>query len=130
VLTAFTGGPWFPGGLGEFRASSAVDGFDLGFEFGPSDDVLLQWATYADAADEAGISRILGGIHPSFDDLPGRWIGFHVGHAAFERAMAHFGDPEVLMQARDQARTLAGCMRMDVPAGEPVEYRCKNGGGH
>jgi hypothetical protein len=75
VLTQITGDPYFPGGLGVFLAATGSDGFDLGFEFGPLQDVPLQWATYYDAADEAGISRIYGGIHPAFDDFPGRIIG-------------------------------------------------------
>jgi hypothetical protein len=126
VLAAFTGSPWFPGGLGEYRASSDADGFDLGFEFGPSEDVLLQWATYADAADEAGISRIHGGIHPSFDDLPGRWIGFHAGHAAITRAMELFGELEASAQADDHARTLSACMPPGQSAMETMlEHRCK-----
>ena len=32
-------------------------------EPGPTTDVPLQWATYYDAADQAGISRLYGGIH-------------------------------------------------------------------
>ena len=35
----------------------------------------LQWATYADAADDAGISRLYGGIHIEADDFAGRRLG-------------------------------------------------------
>ncbi len=91
VLTRMTGSPYFPGGIGEFTASSGAGGFNLGFEFGPSEDIVLQWATYYDAADEAGISRIAGGIHPLLDDLPGRIIGHQTGTAAFERSLGLFG---------------------------------------
>lgn len=90
VLAAFTGSPFFPGGYGEFLASSGPDGFDLNFEYGPSQDVPLQWATYFDASDESGISRIYGGIHPAFDDFPGRIVGNTVGTASFAHAQAHF----------------------------------------
>jgi hypothetical protein len=51
--------------------------------------VQLQWATYFDAADQAGISRIYGGIHPGADDGPGRVIGSKVGKGAFREAMAY-----------------------------------------
>ena len=51
---------------------------------------MLQWATYYDAADEAGISRLYGGIHPRMDDLPGRHIGSRIGTDAFRRALASF----------------------------------------
>jgi hypothetical protein len=91
VLTAFTGSAYFPGGLGEARAATDGQGFQLAFEFGPSEPMSLQWATYYDAADEAGISRLYGGIHPAYDDFPGRVIGHHMGLAAIERARALFG---------------------------------------
>jgi hypothetical protein len=87
-LASMTGDPYFPGGLAQFTAGP--DGFTLGFEFGPSQPTTLQWATYADAADEAGLSRVFGGIHPSFDDYPGRIIGYDVGAAAFAHALAIF----------------------------------------
>ncbi len=91
VLTAMTGSPYFPGGLGEAAAATGGQGFALNFEFGPSAPLRLQWATYFDAADEAGISRIYGGIHPAFDDFPGRVIGRSVGLTAITRARSLFG---------------------------------------
>jgi hypothetical protein len=69
VLAEFTGSEFFPGGLGTFVAEG---GEYLRFEDGPTETVTLQWATYADAADEAGLSRRFGGIHPWYDDFPGR----------------------------------------------------------
>ena len=87
VLALFTGSEYFPGGLGEFVAP--VHDF-LVFESGPTETVTLQWATYYDASDEAGISRLYGGIHPRMDDLPGRRIGSRIGRDAFARARAHF----------------------------------------
>ena len=93
VLSALTGSPYFPGGLGEAVAATGGQGFALSFEFGPSAPMRLQWATYFDAADEAGISRLYGGIHPSFDDLPGRVIGHGVGTTAMARALALYGTP-------------------------------------
>ncbi len=85
VLELFTGDPFFPGGIGEFRAPR--DAF-LVFEEGPSVDVTLQWATFADAADECSLSRIHGGIHPRGDDVPGRLMGQVIGPDAFELAAA------------------------------------------
>ena len=90
VMTLFTGSEFFPGGLGEFVASAHDF---LVFESGPTETVTLQWATYYDASDEAGISRLYGGIHPWVDDLPGRIIGSQIGIAAFEQALAYFGAP-------------------------------------
>jgi hypothetical protein len=90
VLTAFTGDSYFPGGVGQFLSMPLGEGFGLGFEFGPVEPVLLQWATYHDAADEAGLSRIYGGIHPGLDDYPGRILGAACGTAAFRRALDFF----------------------------------------
>ncbi len=87
VLTHLTGDAYFPGGLGEFHAPKNAF---LVFEEGPSTDVILQWATYQDAADQCSLSRIWGGIHPPIDDLPGRLIGEQVGLDAIERAEQYF----------------------------------------
>jgi hypothetical protein len=87
VLAAITGSPFFPGGLGEFVA--AKDQY-LVFEDGPSSDVHLQWATYFDASDQAGQSRIYGGIHLQPDDFAGRKTGSQVGLDAVARARAYF----------------------------------------
>jgi hypothetical protein len=84
LMTRFTGTPFFPGGLGEFRARAREY---LTFEDGPSVDVVLQWATYYDAADLAGQSRLWGGIHVQADDFQGRITGSQVGAAAFDRAV-------------------------------------------
>lgn len=87
VLTALTGSPYFPGGLGEFVAGR--DAY-LTFERGPSTDVRLQWATYYDAADQAGQSRLWGGIHVAPDDFMGRKLGNKVGLSALEHAQRFF----------------------------------------
>ena len=47
----------------------------LKVELGPTRPVTLQWATYYDAADMAGQSRLYGGIHIQADDFNGRMIG-------------------------------------------------------
>ncbi len=93
VLTAFTGSPFFPGGL----ATHTVPAGGLGFEPGPSTDIQLQWATYRDAADQAGLSRIWGGIHPPADDFPGRRVGAECGQLAWELARQYF-DGSVAIQ--------------------------------
>jgi hypothetical protein len=87
VLTTLTGSPFFPGGLGTYEA--AANRY-LTFERGPSETVQLQWATYFDAADQAGLSRIWGGIHPPADDLAGRQVGADCGRLAWELARQYF----------------------------------------
>ncbi len=91
ILTRFTGSPWFPGGLGEFVCEANEF---LVFEEGPSQDVILQWATYYDASDQTSLSRIWGGIHPPADDIAGRQMGQVIGQQAFARASQFFGQSE------------------------------------
>ena len=87
VLTAFTGSAFFPGGLGSY--SVPANEF-LDFDVGPSAELTLQWATYFDAADEASISRLHGGIHVPADDFKGRIMGSRIGQDAFARALLYF----------------------------------------
>jgi hypothetical protein len=86
VLTAFTGTPYFPGGLFE----ATVPAESLQVELGPSRDVVLEWATYYDAADQAGVSRLYGGIHIAADDFGGRRIGSECGKGAWALARRYF----------------------------------------
>jgi hypothetical protein len=86
VMAAFTGSPYFPGGLSEWTVPAG----ELVTEAGPSRDVTLQWATYFDAADQAGISRIFGGIHIAADDFEGRRIGAVCGRDAWSLAQRYF----------------------------------------
>ena len=87
VLTAMTGSEFFPGGLGEWKIAPGA----LEFEAGTDNGVTLQWATYRDAADQAGISRLYGGIHVPADDFQGRIMGAEIGVAAWEKALEFFG---------------------------------------
>ena len=86
VLTGFTGSEYFPGGMSGYtiRAGS------LKFERGPTADIRLEWGTYYDASDQAGRSRLFGGIHIAADDLLGRRIGSECGIAAWELARHYF----------------------------------------
>ncbi|EDY83222.1 FG-GAP repeat domain protein [Verrucomicrobiia bacterium DG1235] len=85
ALALLTGSPFFPGGKGEFHFEK--NGF-LEFEAGPSEDLTLEWATYFDAADQAGLSRLYGGIHVRADDFIGRTLGARIGVEAFLKAHA------------------------------------------
>jgi hypothetical protein len=87
LLTRFTGSEFWPGGMGVFDAPQ--NDF-LVFEEGPSVDIELQWARYADAADECSLSRIYGGIHPPQDDIPGRLMGLQIGPDAWDHALTYF----------------------------------------
>jgi hypothetical protein len=87
VMTRLTGSEYFPGGMAVY---TCTQGQFLVFEDGPSQTFDFQWATYYDAADNSGQSRIYGGIHPDFDDFPGRVLGAQVAEKAEARALALF----------------------------------------
>lgn len=87
LLAEFTGSPFFPDGLGTYTVPAHTG---LTFEKGPTEPVTLQWGTYFDAADQAGISRLWGGIHVSADDLNGRRVGAECGRRAWELARQLF----------------------------------------
>jgi len=55
----------------------------------PRGTVRLYWATFSDAADEAGYSRRLGGIHFEEGDLRGRTMGRQIGVQAWSKAFQH-----------------------------------------
>jgi hypothetical protein len=86
VMTEITGSQYFPGGLAEWT----VEAGSLIHEEGPTEDVTLQWASYYDAADQAGVSRVYGGIHPSVDDVNGRRTGSICGKDAWALALTYF----------------------------------------
>ena len=86
VMVGFTGSEWFPGGLSEWDVKAG----ELKVEQGPSADIVLQWGTYYDAADQAGQSRLFGGIHVSADDLTGRVIGSTCGKSAWALSQRYY----------------------------------------
>ncbi len=86
VLTDFTGSEYFPGGVSGYTIKAGA----LKFEKGPTTDIRLEWATYADAADQAGRSRLWGGIHVAADDLTGRKVGSQCGKDAWATARLYF----------------------------------------
>ena len=89
ILTALTGSPFVPGGLGSHTAVADTKTRLLN-EHGPSQPTTLQWATYYDAADQAGMSRIFGGIHPPVDNVAGRRVGEMTGKGVWEAARKYF----------------------------------------
>ena len=86
VMTAFTGNEYFPGGVSGYTIKAG----SLKNEKGPTTDVRLEWATYNDAADQAGQSRLFGGIHIQADDFNGRIIGSQCGKEAWALAQRYY----------------------------------------
>ena len=110
VLARYTGSAYFPGGSASYNFAA---GRGLGFEAGPLQDVQLQWATYFDAADQAGLSRLYGGIHIATDDFAGRRTGAKVGADAFTKFLQYYNpsigpQPIVTQQPESMALTSDG----------------------
>ena len=80
VLRLFTGSDAF-GGSVTFAPGSTQ--FEVGV---PTEETTLHWLTFSDAADEAGLSRLYGGIHFTEGDLNGRMLGREAGAGAFDLA--------------------------------------------
>ena len=118
VLTSMTGSPYFPGGLGThtFPAGS------LQFEDGPSEDIELQWATYFDAADQAGISRLYGGIHVAADDGAGRIIGSQAAFASISRSLDLFNG-SALVDVECSIANLEGGFTLSWPCVADFQYQ-------
>jgi len=85
ILKSFTGSD-------AFGASATVQAGSSKVEPGavPAADVTLSWATFSDAADQAGISRRYGGIHFVQGDLQGRSGGRLVGAQVWAKALTYF----------------------------------------
>jgi hypothetical protein len=86
VMTSFTGSDYFPGGVSGYTIKAG----SLKFEKGPTTDIELEWATYYDASDQAGQSRLWGGIHVEADDFTGRVLGSQCGKEAWALAEKYF----------------------------------------
>jgi hypothetical protein len=89
ILRLFTGSErfgasvTFPAGSSKFEAGAV-----------PAHDVTLSWATFKQAADQAGISRRYGGIHFEQADLDARRAGRLAAQQAWAKAQSYFNDGE------------------------------------
>jgi len=85
ILRSFTGSDAFGASAIVLAGSSKVEPGAV-----PATDVTLSWATFSDAADQAGISRRYGGIHFVQGDLQGRSGGRLVGAQVWAKALTYF----------------------------------------
>jgi hypothetical protein len=83
ILKQFTGSDRFGGSTVLRAGSSKVEPGAV-----PSEDVTLSWATFSDAANQAGISRRYGGIHFEQGDLDARATGRLAARTVWEKAEA------------------------------------------
>ncbi len=99
VLTAVTGDPFFPGGMGEFDCPQ--DDF-LVFEVGPSVWMSpLQWATYYDASDQCSLVHASGAA-----STPSRMTSAAAKWASLCGTQAV--DPRPLLFRREPSATACG----------------------
>ena len=84
ILKRFTGSD-------RFGASQLIKAGTAPFELGqvPAKDITLSWATFSNAADQAGMSRRYGGIHFEQGDLMGRAMGRQVAGVVWDKAQAY-----------------------------------------
>jgi PAP2 superfamily len=83
ILARFTGSD-------AFGASVTVGAGSLVIESSvPQQPVTLSWGTFSQAADEAGRSRIYGGIHFNDGDIEGRKLGRLVATNAWNKAQTY-----------------------------------------
>ena len=86
VLRRFTGSDDFGAWVVVAAGSSKVEPKAC-----PQRELRLGWDTFTAAADEAGLSRRLGGIHFEHGDLEGRRLGRRVAEVVWLRALQYFG---------------------------------------
>ena len=87
LLRLLTGSDDMVLGDGSVGLSVTFEPGESRFEPGitPAEQTTLAWLTFSEAADEAGISRLYGGIHFTEGDLFGRDLGRDVGGVVFDR---------------------------------------------
>lgn len=85
ILKLFTGSDRFGASVTLAAGSSKIEP-----GLTPQTDVVLSWATFSDAADEAGASRRYGGIHFEQGDLDARATGRHAALQAWAKAQTYF----------------------------------------
>jgi membrane-associated phospholipid phosphatase len=84
ILKRFTGSDSFGASFTALSGSSLIEP-----GLTPAASVTLSWATFSDAADQAGISRRYGGIHFLADDLVGRQTGRLVAAVVWNKVMSY-----------------------------------------
>jgi hypothetical protein len=82
--------------------------------------VMLNWPTFTDAADEAGMSRRYGGIHFRGADLAGRLLGRFVATEAWQKAQSYFDGTATPTTNSELASGALDLHTKDLPTSELV----------
>lgn len=56
----------------------------------PTEPTTFSYATFSDAAEEAGLSRLYGGIHFPDDNATAQQVGYRIGLQAWAKALTYF----------------------------------------
>lgn len=89
----------------------------------PRQTVVLRWPTLLAAAEEAGISRLYGGIHFLDGNLRGQELGREVGRQAWEHARKFWGGERASSGEPGVARTRRAVRRGAILADAPTVPR-------
>jgi hypothetical protein len=93
-------------GRDDLGTSATVTAGTSGYEPGvPAQDVTLRWATFTEAAEQEGISRLYAGVHFASGDTDGQSMGRRAAALVWERAQTLFtgqaeGSPRTLPATR------------------------------
>ncbi|NQX43270.1 PAP2 superfamily protein [Pedobacter steynii] len=87
VLRQFTGSDHFGGCTTLKTGSSVIEPGKV-----PCTEVRLDWPTFTSAAEQAGLSRVYGGIHFPRGNEEGQKLGISIGTNAWEKALFYFND--------------------------------------
>lgn len=84
ILRLWTGNDRFEDSYTAIAGSSVIEAGQT-----PREDVVLRWATFRQAADQAGMSRRIGGIHFKDADLHGREMGRMIAKKSWAKARSY-----------------------------------------
>ena len=117
-------------GSDDFGAAVSFAAGESRFEPGetPEAPVVLEWATFSEAVDEAGISRLYGGIHFNDGDINGRQLGREVGESVWSATQSLISPNETL--GTDESDNLIGTSANDFISGHRQGDRILGGDGN
>ena len=87
ILQSYTGSDNFEGCTVIEKGCSGIEKASV-----PKQEITLEWATFTEAAEQAGLSRLYGGIHFTKGNQDGQHLGKEIGKAAWERALTYFNN--------------------------------------
>jgi hypothetical protein len=87
ILQCYTGSDNFEGCTVIEKGCSGIEKASV-----PKQEITLEWATFTEAAEQAGISRLYGGIHFTKGNQDGQQLGKEIGKVVWERALTYFNN--------------------------------------